>query len=245
MPREKSLPIRPFHAPVPARVPARFGFHLKCRLARLVITLNNVVDQISSSNELAVHSNGFEQSEIAIVEYDLGKEYQRRGKKTRTHEHVLADLGVNYVERQILLRGWSVDRVEHDYGIDLFMSTYSDEGEIENGRVLLQVKATEHLKRSKNGAAITFSLSRRDLRYWLPEPSPVILVVYDGICDEAYWLYLQRYFATERHIDLATAPGNVTVRIPTTNRLNQEACSLFKGFRDLVLAQFRGNIHHG
>src|SRR5262245_7182601 len=70
---------------------------------------------------------------------------EKRRKKTRTQEHILAELSVNYVERQVLLRGWSVDRVQHDYGVDLSMSTYSEAGEIENGRVLLQVKATRHL----------------------------------------------------------------------------------------------------
>jgi hypothetical protein len=35
--------------------------------------------------------------------------------KTRTREHVLADLSINHVERQVLLCGFSVDRVQHDY----------------------------------------------------------------------------------------------------------------------------------
>jgi hypothetical protein len=38
--------------------------------------------------------------------------------QTRTREHVLADRGVNYVERQVLLCGFSVNRLEHDYGYD-------------------------------------------------------------------------------------------------------------------------------
>ena len=51
--------------------------------------------------------------------------------KTRTREHVLADLSINHVERQVLLCGFSVDRVQHDYGYDLSMATYSQGGEYE------------------------------------------------------------------------------------------------------------------
>jgi hypothetical protein len=166
-------------------------------------------------------------------------------KKTRTREHVLADLGVNFVERQVLLRGWSVERFEHDYGVDLFLCTYSEQGEIENGRVLLQVKATDHLIVLQDQATVSFSLSARDLRYWLAEPAPVLLIVYDGTHDEAYWLYIQRYFERERRIDLATVPGHVTVHLPKTNRLDQQALEQFAEFRNEVLAQIEGTIRHG
>jgi predicted RNA binding protein YcfA (HicA-like mRNA interferase family) len=60
--------------------------------------------------------------------------------KLRTRAHVLADLSVNYVERQVLLCGFSVDRVQHDYGYDLIMSTFNATGEFEPGGVYIQVK---------------------------------------------------------------------------------------------------------
>jgi hypothetical protein len=40
-------------------------------------------------------------------------------KKRRTRQHVIADLGVNYVELQALQCGYLVERVARDYGIDL------------------------------------------------------------------------------------------------------------------------------
>ena len=63
--------------------------------------------------------------------------------KTRTRGHVLADLSINQVERQVLLCGFSVDRVQHDYGYDLTMATNSARGEFEPGAVYIQVKATD------------------------------------------------------------------------------------------------------
>ena len=59
-------------------------------------------------------------------------------RKLRTREHVLADLSVNYVERQILLRGFAVNRMDTDYGIDLLMRTCNDHGEPERtGRIAM------------------------------------------------------------------------------------------------------------
>ena len=37
---------------------------------------------------------------------------------------MIADLSANHVEKQALLCGFSVERVRHDYGIDLILFTY-------------------------------------------------------------------------------------------------------------------------
>ena len=70
----------------------------------------------------------------------------------RTRQHVLADLSINYLERQILLCGYAVNRLHTDYGIDMLMLTYSPVGEVENGHVLFQVKATDSLQASVSGS---------------------------------------------------------------------------------------------
>jgi hypothetical protein len=44
--------------------------------------------------------------------------------KTRTREHILADLAVNAVERQVLLGNGTVERIRSDYGMDLALFTY-------------------------------------------------------------------------------------------------------------------------
>ncbi|MCI0459966.1 MAG: DUF4365 domain-containing protein [Gemmataceae bacterium] len=77
-------------------------------------------------------------------------------RKRRTREHVIADLSVNHVERLVLRCGWTAERSRHDYGIDLFVETYSAEGEVQNGRILLQLKATDSLKRSADGTIQRF-----------------------------------------------------------------------------------------
>src|SRR4051812_43211611 len=88
----------------------------------------------------------------------------------------------------------SRQRVVHDYGVDLYMTTYTAQGEVGNDFVLFQLKATDRLKRTSDNTAIVFRLERADLDWWLVETFPVILVVYDAQADVAYWLYVQGHF---------------------------------------------------
>jgi hypothetical protein len=80
--------------------------------------------------------------------------------KTRTREHVIADLAVNYLERRVLWQGFTLDRVQHDYGVDLAMSTYNENGEVESGQVLFQVKASDRVRFLKVAKAVSFALDR-------------------------------------------------------------------------------------
>ena|SRR5437867_1714283 len=99
-----------------------------------------------------------------------------RWRKRRTREHVLADLSVNYVEKCALLCGYAVQRITHDYGIDLAIATYNAAGEIENGEIRVQVKATDQLKTVAGGLYAVVRIARVDFRHWLLEPMPVILI---------------------------------------------------------------------
>lgn len=164
-------------------------------------------------------------------------------RKKRTREHVIADLGVNHVERAILRCGFSVERVSHDYGVDLYMFTYDEEGEAENGLVFLQLKATDHLKLRADGAAVLFRVERADLDRWLAEPLPVVLVVYDARADRAYALYVQAHFASRNKVRKA-AEKSVTVHIPRENVFAEEAVRRFAAAKAAVLRQMKEVQHH-
>lgn len=153
-------------------------------------------------------------------------------RKRRTREHVIADLSVHHVEGFVLRCGWTVERMRHDYGIDLLMQTYNANGEVESGRVLYQLKATDSLKPSADGSVIPVRLEWRDLLFWLNEVKPVILVVYDAHQDRAYWLNVQEYFRGQQWAKRAGSATTVTVHVPTVNALNEEAIRLFARFRD-------------
>jgi hypothetical protein len=161
-------------------------------------------------------------------------------RKQRTREHIIADLSVNHVERHALQCGYSIEIPVHDYGIDLLLFTYNETGEIENGHVSFQLKATDNLQTLASGA-IVFCLDRRDLDLWLEEVYPVILVVYDAGQDRAYWLYVQ---AELRGKALPEENKTVTVHIPQTNILDVAAIRQIAGYKQQILSKVQGTVRH-
>ena len=157
-------------------------------------------------------------------------------RKRRTRQHVIADLALNHVERHILQCGWTVQRLSPDYGLDLLMTTFNRRGEIENGDVRLQIKATDSIKFADRGKAVAIRLQWRDMVYWLNERLPVILVVYDAINDEAWWLHLQAALRAAKLRTDTAPPGTVTVTAPRVNRLDMRAVRRFRRLRDAALA---------
>ena len=54
-------------------------------------------------------------------------------KKLRTRQHIIEDLGLNHIEKQILLSGNILRRFgENDYGYDGMIDTFNEQGETEN-----------------------------------------------------------------------------------------------------------------
>lgn len=157
-------------------------------------------------------------------------------RKRRTREHVIADMSVNYVERFVLRCGWTVQRITHDYGIDLLMETYNAKGEPQVGRVLFQVKATDRLRVRQRDSTVLTRLEWRDIRAWLDEPMPVILVMYDAQQDTGYWLHIQSDFANSRRM-ARTGVTTTQVLAPLHQVLNEAAIRHFAVLRDTVMSR--------
>ncbi len=164
----------------------------------------------------------------------MARKKQHLERKLRTREHVIADLAVNHVERQALLCGFSVERILHDYGIDLLLFTYTAGGEIESGCIFIQVKGTERLRWSQAQGRASFRVAREDLVVWLNEFLPVILVVYDASADRAYWIHVQGYFAALQGFNLFRAAAEITVHLPVRNVLDGPAIRHFAVLRNRV-----------
>lgn len=165
-------------------------------------------------------------------------------RKQRTRSHVLADLSANYVERYALLCGYSVERFVHDYGIDLALYTYNAEGEVENGAIYVQLKATDAARTLQDQKTIALEVERSDLEYWLTEPMPVILILYDSRAVTAYWLYIQSYLEGQTGFDLSATGRTLTVHLSKEAVLDEAAMRRFGHFRDEVLRQVWGVIQH-
>lgn len=156
-------------------------------------------------------------------------------RKRRTRQHVIADLGINHVERQALLAGFAADRVEHDYGIDLFVSTYDDSGGIENGYLLIQVKATDHLPLLADRQTVTLRAERSDIDWWIGELLPVILVVYDAQADVAYFSDVQAYFARQATPTPSEWARTISVHLTTADRLDAAAFRRFATRKNAIV----------
>jgi hypothetical protein len=124
------------------------------------------------------------------------------------------------------LCGYSLERIVHDYGLDLILFTYNASRELEDGSILLQVKATERTGRVRRGQAIPFRVSRPDVQGWLRRVMPVILI------------------EQLPGFDLLQAGETITVHLPVRQGLTPTAVRLFASFRDRVLGQVGGSIHH-
>lgn len=165
-------------------------------------------------------------------------------RKRRTREHVIADLAVNHVERQVLLCGYTAERIAYDYGYDLSVYTFGADGEAESGEIRVQVKATDDLATLRDGMSIPWRVDRSDVALWIDDNAPVILIVYDARAELAYWLYVQRYFAEIEQFNIFSAPKSMTIHLSTRNALDRDAVEwIANRKRHIVGLRSGGNLH--
>jgi hypothetical protein len=105
-------------------------------------------------------------------------------RKRRPRSRVIADMSVNYLERQVLRRGHRLIRIpeESDDGTDAFMRTHHPETtEAETGRIDFQRKATDDLKTIDGGKCIPRVVEMAHLQFWYYQQfHPFILVLHDA-----------------------------------------------------------------
>ncbi|HWG48017.1 MAG TPA: DUF4365 domain-containing protein [Gemmataceae bacterium] len=134
---------------------------------------------------------------------------------------MIADQSVHHVEGYILAEGHATQRLERDYGYDLLLFTYDEQGYIEPGFLLLQLKATETLPAVDSH--YVFDLDIRDYNLWMLERMPVILILFDATRGRAYWLPIQRYFREDVARQPRKGTRTVRVRVPRRQVVNRRA----------------------
>jgi hypothetical protein len=147
-------------------------------------------------------------------------------RKRRTRQHVIADLSVNHVERFILDEGHTAQRMGSDYGYDLFLATYDEQGYVEPGVIPIQLKAAESLQAT--GADYVFDLDVRDYNLWVAEEFPVILILFDASRRRAFWLAVQNYFGEDPARRPKKGAKTVRVRVPTGQVVNRRAIAKWR-----------------
>jgi hypothetical protein len=164
--------------------------------------------------------------------------------KQRTRSHVIASQSLNHVEKFVYDKGYSAERIESDYGYDLIVSTYDNEGYVESGFILLQLKATDNLKKVDGDSFVSFTISIKDYRLWMAEGYPVFLIVYDAVIAKAYWVYFQKHFADDKTRVSKPKSTTVTVRIPIGNELSPATIDYMRAVKATFMAHFAKVTHH-
>lgn len=168
-------------------------------------------------------------------------------RKSRTREHVIADLSLHHVSGPVLRAGFTIEADHADYGIDAHIETFDADGAVENGLIFVQLKATDNIGtyRLENGD-LSFPMDKRDLDYWSKEPYPAYLVVYDAQADAAYWLYIQNYLIT-RNIEVAMlTSASLSLHIPSAQTVQADTPFQWRQHKaDVIstISRIAGNLH--
>lgn len=149
--------------------------------------------------------------------------------KQRPRAHVIGEMGVNFLERQVLRRGHQLRRVpQPEYGTDAQMHHWSPETrQPEKGFIEFQVKATESLRFVENNKSVACRVTMADLHYWqFVIEQPVVLVLYDAEKHRAFWIDIQEYIEQGREFE--EDQDEAIIRIPVDNKLTVRAVDQFR-----------------
>ena len=151
-------------------------------------------------------------------------------RKQRTRAHVIADLSVYHVEGFILEEGHTAQRLSSDYGYDLIMWSFDEDGYAEPGSIYFQLKGMEKLQ--EHGTHYVCALDVRDYNLWIVERDPVILVLFDASRKRAYWVCIQRLTFAEIAARLPKKRAK-TVRLRVSRRqlLNRRAIARIRNLK--------------
>jgi len=169
---------------------------------------------------------------------------KKQMRKIRTREHIIADLSVNHIEYYAIKCGFSVERIASDYGYDLQIYTYDENGEFENGTIYVQLKATDFIekhKRKEGGFAI--SIEKAHLECWSGEPMPVMLVLYDVKSEIAYRVYVQA-FLNSNSIDMKSGKKTHVIRFSPDDVVNESDMKKWRIYKNNILSQMDRKVVH-
>jgi len=165
-------------------------------------------------------------------------------KKRRTRQHVIAMQSVVHVEKIIADAGYTEERIVNDYGYDLLLFTYDDDGYIENGNIFIQLKASDALPTISSDGYYSFQVDIKDYNTWRFEPMPFFLILFDASKSKGYWLYFQSYFDADKRREPRQGTKSISVKIPIRNKVNLRAISYMRKEKNRIIDQLKGVIDH-
>jgi hypothetical protein len=163
----------------------------------------------------------------------------KRAKKQRTRPHVIAALSETYLDQRVHECGYTIEHITKDYGYDAFIFTFDDNGEIENGQIYVQLKATDKIRLSASGQKVFYTISTRDIKLWQDNFMPVYLVLYDAAAKEAYWVYLQQYLERRGLRAERLITNSLTIEIDVANVLDTASVRAWRADKRKAIAQIK------
>jgi hypothetical protein len=144
------------------------------------------------------------------------------------------------VERFILEEGHTTQRLEKDYGYDLILYTYDEQGYVEPGLAYLQLKASEVL--TPSGSDYVFELDIRDFNLWMLERVPVFLVLFEASRRRGYWVFVQKYFLDDPVRQPKKGAKTVRLRVSTRQQVGCRAVRRMRQIKRKVADRLHGEV---
>jgi len=163
----------------------------------------------------------------------------------RTRAHIIASQSQNYIEKFFIDKGHTVDRPGADYGFDLVVNTFDDQGYAESGQIRIQLKASDHLDYLKERRVISFEITRKHYELWMGEIMPVFLILYDAQEKTAYWLHVQQHFLSDASRKPRSSVHIYSIQIPIANQFTEATVDYARECKAKILVQIQGMINHG
>ena len=139
------------------------------------------------------------------------------------------------MEKFFIDKGHTVGRPTDDYGTDLLVNTFDEDGYAENGEIRIQLKASDSFDYSNDGKYLSFKTETKHYHSWVKEPMPLFLVLYDAKKTKAYWLYVQAHFAAGVAKKPKKKAKSITIRVPVKNEFTEETVDYMRERKAVVL----------
>lgn len=137
----------------------------------------------------------------------------------RPPEHVTDTLGQAQVRRIFEPLGWTVNRIDNDYGADFEVEVFKD-GKTTGIAFKVQLKSSENTPYASDGLFISQSVTVPQARYQAEElETPVLLIHADIASNETFWCTPQLDDGLASKLSNAKDDSDVVIRVPTSNAL--------------------------
>lgn len=140
----------------------------------------------------------------------------------RPRSHILEDLSRSKISEIFSSIGWTVEKLDQDYGEDLLVRIFEN-GEATPWSFFVQLKATDKIGSytSSDGQEISYPITVGHAKHWDNFWEPVILIVFDAPSQTSYWGMIQNILKKQKQTQLKNIK-KLKIKIPTSNTLDEE-----------------------